>query len=33
MIVWLYIGFILFVLAALSLDLGVLNRKVHVIKT
>jgi len=33
MIVWLYVGFIVFVLVALSLDLGVLNRKIHVIKT
>ncbi len=31
MVVWLYVGFIAFVLAMLALDLGVLNRKAHVI--
>jgi len=33
MIVWLWIGFIVFVLAMLALDLGVLNRGAHIIRT
>lgn len=33
MVVWLWIGFIVFVLVMLALDLGVLNRKAHVIRT
>ncbi len=33
MIVWLWIGFILFVLVMLALDLGVFNRHAHVIST
>jgi len=33
MIVWLWIGFIAFVLVMLALDLGVFNRKAHVITT
>ncbi len=33
MIIWLYVAFIAFVLVALALDLGVFNRKVHVIST
>ncbi len=33
MTIWLWIGFIVFVLIALSLDLGVFNRKAHVIST
>ena len=31
MVVWLYVGFIAFVLAMLALDLGVLNRRAHVV--
>jgi tellurite resistance protein TerC len=31
--IWLWIGFVLLVLALLALDLGVLNRKAHVIRT
>ena len=30
--VWLYVGFVSFVLALLVLDLGVFHRKVHVVK-
>ncbi len=30
--VWLYIGFVVFILAMLALDLGVVNRKAHVIR-
>src|SRR5690349_18604927 len=30
---WLYCGFILLILALLALDLGVFNRKAHIIKT
>lgn len=33
MAIWLWIGFILFVLVMLALDLGVFNRKAHVIRT
>ncbi|HKQ48797.1 MAG TPA: TerC family protein [Phycisphaerae bacterium] len=33
MVVWLWIGFIVFVLVMLALDLGVFNRKAHVIRT
>ncbi len=33
MVIWLWIGFIAFVLTMLALDLGVLNRKAHVIGT
>jgi tellurite resistance protein TerC len=33
MIVWLWIGFLLFVAVMLALDLGVLHRKAHIIKT
>jgi TerC family integral membrane protein len=33
MVVWLWIGFIVFVLVMLALDLGVLQRKAHVIRT
>jgi tellurite resistance protein TerC len=33
MTIWLWIGFIVFVFMALALDLGVLNRKAHVIST
>ena len=33
MTIWLWIGFVIFVLLALALDLGVLNRKAHVIGT
>lgn len=31
MAIWLWVGFIAFILAALALDLGVINRKAHVI--
>ncbi len=33
MTVWLWVGFITFVLVMLAIDLGVLNRKAHVIRT
>ena len=33
MAIWLWIGFILFVLVMLALDLGVFNRKAHAIRT
>ena len=30
--IWIWIGFVLFILFLLALDLGVFNRKAHVIK-
>lgn len=33
MVIWLWIGFIAFVLIMLALDLGVFNRKAHVVRT